>query len=223
MKTQNIFTLIELLIVIAIIAILAAMLLPALSQARSKAHAINCVNNLKQCATWFSFYADDNDAFMPLGSYSTPGSTRRWGDYLSGDGWFGSEKTTNYITNMNCIACPEDRLKIYTGYSYGIMDNDHPDRIPVAGWSVGGFLKVNKIKNASMSPLVMDSWNPSYSTQIYRIEKGISAKSMIHLKHSNRANISFVDNHVNAWSGGELKGKMGFEVAVNKNRIKINL
>jgi prepilin-type N-terminal cleavage/methylation domain-containing protein/prepilin-type processing-associated H-X9-DG protein len=59
------FTLIELLIVIAIIAILAAMLLPALTAARERAKRIVCVNNLKQNHTALIGHAGDNDRNLP--------------------------------------------------------------------------------------------------------------------------------------------------------------
>src|ERR1039458_2574869 len=63
------FTLLELLVVMAIISLLAALLLPALSRAKQRAGATTCSNNLRQLSLAFVLYCEaHNDTFPAPGS-----------------------------------------------------------------------------------------------------------------------------------------------------------
>ena len=77
MKTSkpNGFTLIELLVVISIIALLVAILMPALGKARQQARATVCGSNLKQWGLLFTYYTEDNHGrFMVAKQSNEPGA-----------------------------------------------------------------------------------------------------------------------------------------------------
>ena len=59
------FSLVELLVVIAVTAVLAGLLLPAFSRAKAKARLTQCTNNLRQWGLAYQHYADDNQDYLP--------------------------------------------------------------------------------------------------------------------------------------------------------------
>jgi prepilin-type N-terminal cleavage/methylation domain-containing protein/prepilin-type processing-associated H-X9-DG protein len=69
------FTLVELMTVLAIIALLAALLVPGLAKARSKVRTVSCVANLKQWGLATMLYASDHDDYLPPDGTPNPGAS----------------------------------------------------------------------------------------------------------------------------------------------------
>ena len=76
------FTLVELLVVIGIIAVLAALLLPALAQAHERGRRAVCASNLRQIGVAAQFYADSNNGHFPHLDYTSYMETWRWAGNL---------------------------------------------------------------------------------------------------------------------------------------------
>jgi prepilin-type processing-associated H-X9-DG protein len=84
------FTLIEILVVIAIIMVLVALLMPALRQARLRAMTVKCASHMRQLGIAFRLYASEYDGYYP-------GCNSRWRWLGAGD-WVGSVPSPAYPT-----------------------------------------------------------------------------------------------------------------------------
>jgi prepilin-type N-terminal cleavage/methylation domain-containing protein/prepilin-type processing-associated H-X9-DG protein len=125
------FTLVELLVVIAVITILAALLLPALNGAKIRAKWVICLNNERQLQVGWHLYALDNaDSLIPnnsMQSFTTAGNS-----YEIGTSWCPDHPVVDqdytllkrgllfsYIQNVNIYHCPADESHVMDLQFYG--------------------------------------------------------------------------------------------------------
>lgn len=186
MNPKRAFTLIELLAVMAIIAILAAILLPAMARARDKARQTACISNLKQVNLAIHLYADDNSGSLPVLPNPNP--------WPNGIGAYYKQLVKGYLglkgpasPDETVFTCPSDRtMKTQLGHAFTSFTFN--------GYEVGSGAipritgrKLDAIKNSAKAVLVGEwpaffggSWHP-FVTQEYPDAKNI---------------LGFVDGHV---------------------------
>jgi len=105
---QRGYTLVEILVVIAIVAILAAIILPVFAKARGKARQTQCLSNLRQIGAALTMYTDDHDGYYTRGQFWPWDGSHLWSDAAS-----------PYLKNRDILRCPDQGRDTY-GYGYNI-------------------------------------------------------------------------------------------------------
>ncbi|TAK98476.1 MAG: type II secretion system protein [Verrucomicrobia bacterium] len=208
------FTLVELLVVIAVIAILAALLFPTFSRSKANAHRIVCVNNLRQLGLASQMYWDDNGgACFRYTSGFTNGGQIFWFGWLGpgAEGGRPFDATQGalfpYLKGRGVELCPslnyalaQFKLKATGaayGYGYNLSLSATPSQPPV---------KINQVQRTSELALLADAaqvntFQPPASPENPMLEEFyyVSAnpsEATAHFRHAKKANVIFCDNHV---------------------------
>jgi prepilin-type N-terminal cleavage/methylation domain-containing protein/prepilin-type processing-associated H-X9-DG protein len=219
------FTLVELLVVIGIIALLVAMLLPALNKAREASKAANCLSNLRQINTAFILFAHENKGFLPQIGSSGSGS-----EVFDIDGtnytvlvrWFGglygtpqkfhapASMLAKYWGTASVGGCPtfevDDVLRPQYGpvdYAYNSIFARHKEWVAPATRNGLG-VKLSKIRRSSEKAVVWDAARLD-SGRLDRTPWGYPTTGNVnnnrtdpnfHGRHNRRGNVGWADGSV---------------------------
>jgi len=213
MKTKH-FTLIKLLVVIAIIAILASMLLPALGKAKSRAVSIKCTGKLKELATIRLICANDYNDFFIISDF---GASRAWLYY----------RQQGYLKNEKVTACDWDGHKSLSDgyYTYGAKGLYGPASINAAKYMItvtnannkdARFTHLSKIKHTSEYIQDADSIDSSLDKQsgAFNITStALNTYGRFYFAHGNKLNANFIDGHSENMSVDRLQHCMALDYA----------
>lgn len=198
-KSCKTFTLIELLIVIAIIAILAAMLLPALDKARGKSKDISCKSNLKQIEQACAMYPSDYSEWLVGSHLYYRGAIKNWSHLIK----------EQYIGNWKPFLCPSDPQ------CYIKAEADQGSQHGAIGYGINYFtfgwtpydterrsINLGILSRIGRGPLVhLGDTSPTAGASMQVTHPRLfgdpsSNANMPYARHSDRVNFSFSDGHV---------------------------
>lgn len=226
-QRQNLsgFTLIEILVVIAIIALLVALLLPALANSKAEAQKIACANNIKQLSLAWQLYADDHDDTLVNnhGINQTILQRENWVNNMQD--WLTSEGNTNlallrsgklspYLGDATGVfKCPSDKSIAQNGprirsYSMNSLVGDPGELTNKFNPQLVQFFRSAEIPNPSHIYVFLDEHPGTINDGFFmnRWEDYIWG-NLPGSYHKEAANLSFADGHIEShrWLLDETK------------------
>jgi prepilin-type N-terminal cleavage/methylation domain-containing protein/prepilin-type processing-associated H-X9-DG protein len=197
------FTLIELLTVIAIIGILAAIIIPTVGAVREAARTAQCGSNLRQTTMAFLVMVNENNGNYVgrSGGTATPDGPKIWTADLPALGYIGikaqSTANTEAIEVFYCPTWPDDageNSHYFRTFGLNMMNSNSNDRMEGNGTRASNIYRINygSVKTPSRYPLFADTYRTANTSQSFRFEESI-ANGGVHLRHKGYANMTFLD------------------------------